>query len=219
MNRNHAPILVASVTLLILAILTSYATAGVIYSSDVESTDTGWTIGNNATYGNDGFGGLLSPAVHAGSEHIVFNSVNEFAYYNAGVLIQAGTYTVSGWLGDFSNFTFPNPTFVLRDSATAELPTSQDAAAGGVFNLDAYITSSTKPAPTPGDWAQWTVVYEIPVGAPEIGNSLQFFAQQLTANANGTFDGTFSISFVPTPAALPAGLVLMGAIALRRRTA
>jgi len=183
--------------------------AVLIFTSDVEN-DGSW-VGNSG-WSTNNFpgvqpGGLLNPYPQAGSGAFVVNG-GQFRTADTGQTVEAGTYLYTARIGNWSNAPFHDQ------------PVAFNIRAGGTnFNLDPYETAATKPAPASGAWETWSVTYEVPAGAPEIGEPLiaVYWAAGATGSTNSAFDGPLSVDFTPIPEPSSAVLALAGLAAVGRR--
>lgn len=182
--------------------LTGAANAGVIITDLVEGD--GWIKTGQHSGFNTGYG-LADPI--AGTKVGLFASQIHTTYSKSwsDVYLTAGEFTVSVWLHDFSNSSWP----------TAITPM---LTAGGT-NLSASLVTSSLPTPGSGQWVEWTLNYTIAENHANIGGAIGFKIERQAGPGNAAWD-SLNISLgssnaVPGPAA--AMILVAGAGLARRR--
>ncbi|NQT36531.1 MAG: PEP-CTERM sorting domain-containing protein [Planctomycetes bacterium] len=173
----------------------------IIFSSDVEDDGTWFNAGG--FWSTTNYGGLLNPYPIVGSVAWGGNGGgdNDYALADVGATVQAGLYTVTGSVGNWSNAPFPTTVFNIRSGAN--------------HNLDPYQVSATTPAPAPATWETWTKTYDIPHSAPEVGQPLTavFWLPNTGSPAgNAALDGPYTIDFTGAPPPPPPAITPVYAV-------
>ncbi len=157
--------------------------------------------------------------VRTGNEAILLSgggSLNQFSRLlpaDSGLTVQAGRFVVRAQIGNPNNSSFPtNFAFELYPGPTNSF---------NLGALDAHIISSSTPIPAPGTYETWTVVYDIPLTEPTIGQDLTFIVNARVGGPGGnlTFDGpALILDAIPEPSTgLLLGFGLFGLV-MRRKT-
>lgn len=197
--------------------LSSYRTqAATIYTDTVVDSGGDWTLGAGASFWNSASANqyFTTPGsgsgVLAGNQSVIMGFTNYALLTGAttGLTLQPGTYTITGQIGNPNNVPFPTTTrFKL-------FPGTPPGSFAGVNALDSYVISSSTPTPALGFWETWSRTYFVPATEPTIGQNLNFIVQDLQSGTNMTFDGTFTIDFVPIPEPAAVMSMLLGAAGL-----
>ncbi|MEM9481307.1 MAG: Calx-beta domain-containing protein [Verrucomicrobiota bacterium] len=126
--------------------------------------------------------------------------------------VEAGTYTVSFYVGD-SDVSVPffgsqvDPAsgnhvgLTATDPANPVLPNLNTTANSLINRLDTNIATTFNVSTNPADntWTQWSVEYVVPANSPLIGQELGFLFRKAVGNpdSNGAFDGPLVLNFTP----------------------